>query len=262
MASVLSPALNETDDKASVSRLSHTFVLPLIVLTVATVAAQLASLASGEGQHPASVFVTSAATIALVTLPLAGLGLWLGQPIGLGAPLLTKLLLGQRGSGKQLLQDASLAIPLGLGVGAVLLILRIVTAPLMPSELPALGHRGVLGGLAVSVGAAVGEEVWLRLGVMSVLAWLFLRVNRRSKLEPRVAWLAIVLAAVLFGLVHLPQLATAGAATPISVSGTIIGNTVVGTVCGWFYWRRSLIAAILAHFSVDFVLHVLSALTG
>jgi len=226
--------------------------IALVVLTVATVAAQLAGLASGEEQLSASVFLTSAAAIAIVTLPLAGLGLWLGQPIGLGAPLLTGLLLGRRGSAQQ---------PLGLGVGAVLLTLRILTAPLMPPELPAPGHRGVLGGLAVSIGAAVGEEVWLRLGVMSVLAWLLLRASRLPKLEPRVAWTAILLAALLFGLMHLPQLAAAGAATPVSVSGTIVGNTVVGSLCGWLYWRRSLIAAILAHFSVDFVLHVLPALT-
>jgi membrane protease YdiL (CAAX protease family) len=232
------------------------------VVTAGTVVAQLASLAAGEGQHPASVFVTSAAAVTLVTLPLAALGLWLGQPIGLGAPLLTELLRGGRGSGNQLLKDARLAIPLGLGVGAVLLILRIATAPFMPPELPALGHRGILAGLVVSVGAAVAEEVWLRLGVMSVLAWLLLRVSGRSRLEPRLAWPAIVLASVLFGLIHLPQLAAAGAATSIGVSGTIIGNTVVGTVCGWLYWRRSLIAAILAHFSVDVVLHVLSALIG
>lgn len=242
-------------------RPSHTFVLPLLVITALTVAAQLASLAAGEGNHAASTFWTSAATIAIITLPIAGLGLGLGQPIGLGAPLLTKLLLAQRGAGKQLLQDAGLAIPLGLGVGACLLLLRIITEPLMPPELPALGHRGALGGLAVSIGAAVGEEIWLRLGVMTVLAWLFLRVSRRSKLEPGVAWPAIVLAAVLFGLLHLPQLAAAGAVTPVSVSGTIVGNAVVGTLCGWLYWRRSLIAAILAHFSVDFVLHILSTLT-
>lgn len=262
MTSVLSTALNKNDHEASVRRPSYTLVLPLMVVTAVTVAAQLASLAAGEGQHPASVFLTSAASIVLVTLPLAGLGLWLGQPIGLGAPLLTRLLLGQRGSGRQLRQDTKLAIPLGLGVGAFLLIFRIVTAPLMPPELPALGHRGTLGGLAVSVGAAVGEEVWLRLGVMTVLAWLFLRVSRRSGLDPLIAWPAIVLAALLFGLMHLPQLAAAGAVTPISISGTIVGNTVVGTVCGWLYWRRSLIAAILAHFSVDFVLHVLPAFTG
>jgi len=245
-----------------VPRISHTFFLPLVVLTVATVVAQLAGLASGEEQPTASVLVTSAAAIALVTLPLAGLGLWLGQGIGLGAPLLTGLLLGRRGCGQQLLQDARLAIPLGLGVGTVLLTLRILATPLMPPELPAPGHRGILGGLAVSIGAAVGEEVWLRLGVMGILAWLLLRASRLSKLEPRVARTAILLAAVLFGLMHLPQLAAAGAATPAGVSGTIIGNTVVGSLCGWLYWRRSLIAAMLAHFSVDFVLHVLPALTG
>lgn len=46
----------------------------------------------------------------------------------------------------------------------------------------------------------------------------------------------------------------------IGIVATIIGNTLVGTVCGWIFWQRSLIAAILTHFSVDLVLHVLPAL--
>jgi membrane protease YdiL (CAAX protease family) len=34
----------------------------------------------------------------------------------------------------------------------------------------------------------------------------------------------------------------------------------VGLLYGWCYWKRSLIAAMVAHFSVDVVIHVLPAM--
>jgi hypothetical protein len=64
--------------------------------------------------------------------------------------------------------------------------LRIVSVQFLPPELPELGHRGAIGGLLVSISAAIGEEVWLRLGVMTILAWLFLRLLGQSELRPQV----------------------------------------------------------------------------
>ena len=175
---------------------------------------------------------------------------------------MTALLLRRPGAGRQCRRDAALAISLGLLVGTFLVVLRILSAAYLPAELPELGHRGALGGLLVSISAAVGEEVWLRLGVMTILAWLFVRILGHSELRPPVAWVSIIIAALAFGVMHLPQLAAADAATPIGIIATIFGNTLVGMVCGWLYWRRSLIAAILAHFAVDLVLHVLPALVA
>jgi membrane protease YdiL (CAAX protease family) len=34
----------------------------------------------------------------------------------------------------------------------------------------------------------------------------------------------------------------------------------VGVLYGWCYWRRGLLAAMVAHFSADIVLHALPAL--
>jgi membrane protease YdiL (CAAX protease family) len=76
----------------------------------------------------------------------------------------------------------------------------------------------------------------------------------------QVAWAAIVLAALAFGAIHLPQLSAAGAASPVGITATMLGNTLVGIICGWLFWQRGLIAAILAHFSIDLVLHVLPTL--
>jgi hypothetical protein len=194
-----------------------------------------------------------------VTIPLATLGLFFGQNVGLGAPLLNDLLNRKPGSGKRLFLDAKLAVCLGLGLGALMVLLRFVAEPFLPPELPELGHRGALGGLLVSIGAAVGEEVWLRLGVLTIVARTFLYLYRRDGVDAVVGWSSVVFSAIAFGVMHLPQLASYGAATPVGIVATVLGNTLVGMLFGWLYWRRSLIAAMFAHFAVDIVLHVLTA---
>jgi membrane protease YdiL (CAAX protease family) len=75
-----------------------------------------------------------------------------------------------------------------------------------------------------------------------------------------VVWPVIGITSVAFGLAHLPQLTSYGAASPFAIAGTIFGNSVVGVLYGWCYWQRSLVAAMIAHFSVDVTLHVLPAL--
>ena len=240
----------------------YTKWLPLLVLVSLTLVAQLASVSYTSTQSFSAILLPSTAALLAVTVPLAALGLWLGTRIGLGTPLLTALLTRSPNARRQLVRDALLAAGLGLSVGMFLWILRIVSAQFLPPDLPELGHRGAVGGLLVSIGAAIGEEVWLRLGVMTTLAWLIMRASGQFVLRPQVAWTAIVIAALGFGAIHLPQLAAAGAANTAGITATMLGNTLVGIVCGWLFWQRGLIAAILAHFSIDFVLHVLPALLG
>ena len=95
---------------------------------------------------------------------------------------------------------------------------------------------------------------------MTIIVWLLVRAFKYPHARPSVVWTANVLAAAAFGLLHLPQLAQYGAATAIGISGTMLGNGIVGVAFGWLYWRHSLLAAMLGHFSVDLVLHVFAAL--
>ena len=238
----------------------RTVLLPLIVLVCLTLVAQLGSLAYTFDGDFLSALGPSALVLCSVTIPFAASGLILGQKIGLGAPLLTDLLNRVPGSGKKLRADAWLSIFLGLGLGVMLLLLRFAARPFLPPELPELGHRGVWGGLLVSIGAALGEEVWLRLGVMTLLAWILLRLRGRDKVAPVIGWSAVLGSAVAFAAMHLPQLASYGAANSVGIAATMLGNTLVGVLFGYLYWRRSLISAVLAHFAVDLVLHVLPAL--
>lgn len=94
---------------------------------------------------------------------------------------------------------------------------------------------------------------------MSALAWLLGKVWPGEGGLPSAGamWTANVLAAVLFGLGHLPATAALVALTPLVVLRAIVLNGVVGVACGWLYWRQGLEMAMGAHFSADIVLHVL-----
>jgi len=242
---------------------SQPVLLLLLVLFAGTLVAQMISLAFGrsdEAQEFLSVVLPSVVFLSAVTLPLAGLGIALGRQMNLGAPLIAALLSQQPGSVQKLRRDTGSAVALGLALGGALLLVRTVSQPYLPPGLPAFGYRGAIGGLSVSVGAAVAEEVWFRLGLMTLLVWLGARLVGQREAQPIVVWPVIAITSVGFGMAHLPQLVSYGAGSPFAIGGTILGNSAVGVLYGWCYWRRSLLAAMIAHFSVDVVLHVLPAL--
>ena len=65
------------------------------------------------------------------------------------------------------------------------------------------------------------------------------------------------MAALLFGLSHLPTAFGVVPLTPVVWTYAIVLNGICGMVFGWLYWRKGLEAAMVAHFLVDIVLHVI-----
>ncbi|MDJ0655393.1 MAG: CPBP family intramembrane metalloprotease [Xanthomonadales bacterium] len=239
-------------------------LLPMAVVFALTIAAQLLSLAFGridETRSFSSTLLPSLVYLSVLTIPAAWVGIVLGRRTGLGMPAIDALLSGQPGAARRLRAGILPAAILGLLLGGLLLALRVVCEPYLPPELPQLGFRGVVGGLAVSVGAAVGEEVWFRFGLMTLLVWVGARIRGTDQLSVTGTWLVVLITAIGFGTAHLPQLVAYGAGAPAAIIATVLGNVAVGILYGWLYWRRGLIAAVVAHFSVDLVLHVLSTVT-
>jgi hypothetical protein len=232
-------------------------------LYLVTVVAQLVSLAFGR-TNPEQSFISIALPslffLSLVTLPACWVGIILGRQMNMSPPLLWSALSRQEGAAQKLWPAIGLATVVGLLFGAALVILRWVCQPYLPDELPTLGHRGVVGGLAVSFGAAVAEEVWFRFGLMTLLVWFVTRIKGPSLPSAGQVWSVILLSSISFGIAHLPQLISYGAASIYAITATMLGNIMVGTLYGWLYWQRGLFAAIIAHFSVDLMLHVFPAI--
>jgi len=197
-------------------------------------------------------------------------GMFFASRVGLGTPLLDSATRGEPIADKV---RALLPLSIILGLIGTLIILGLEIFFFQPAMLKELGDTANTLNLQTSQPAAwkgflasfyggITEEILLRLFVMSFFVWLGRFISKTVEGTPTVAviWIANILAAVLFGLGHLPTTALLVPLTPIVIARAIVLNGLLGIVFGWLYWKRGLEAAMISHFSADIVLHVLLAL--
>lgn len=249
------------------------FVLALIVpasYAVLPYALTLASATLEPGDLPGVILSTLVK--ALIYSVLAGIGLFLAGRIGLGLPFIEGWLK------KEPIRDrfrGVLVLSVIVGVVASLIILALsllVFKPLLLLELDRFGitlpediQPPAWQAFLASFYGGITEEVLLRLFLLTLLAWLGSLMSRDSEGRPTpvVFWIANILAAVLFGLGHLP--ATVAIGLPLSalvITRAIVLSGLGGLAFGWLYWKRGLESAMLAHFSADIVLHVITPLVA
>jgi hypothetical protein len=186
-----------------------------------------------------------------------GIGLAAARAVGLRAPISQALAEGLdlRTAIRQI--DVPRAVILGVVTSVAIIALDLTV---FRDAAAAFAHTGTanpprLVGLLASFEGGITEEILLRLFVMSAVAWLLTRIWRHR--PPAVFWVANLVAAVLFGLGHLPATAALVPLTPMIVTRAIVLNGLAGVVAGWLYWRRGLESAMVAHFSADIVLHAI-----
>lgn len=154
--------------------------------------------------------------------------------------------------GAGLRRELPLAVGLGVAVGVSLVVLDLLTAALLVPELADLAWpagRTLAVTLAGVLYGGITEELLLRWGIMSLLVWVLWRLAGRSRPRPTpaLAWTAILLTAVAFGLLHLPALSAMAPLTAGLVARTVVLNAIGGAAFGWLFWRRSLESAMVAH---------------
>jgi hypothetical protein len=207
---------------------------------------------------PANVLLPGlAANVAiefLVSMAMIALGLRLGRSLGLGTPLLKDWPAADEEARRRVRNSITLAIVLGIGLGAILAIADRAIEPWLPKPPKPITSPPAWAGFLASVGAGIREEIWLRLGIMTILVWLGSQVVRPTPPAAGIVWTANVLAAAFFGALHLPQAASLLGLTAPVVAFVLLGNGLAGIVFGWLYWRRGLVAAMVSHFSADFLL--------
>ncbi len=210
---------------------------------------------------PAFVAVQAAQAFVLLGV-LTLLGLRMGHRVALGSPVMHGWVNRRDKPDWNALRPGQ-AIAMGVIAGIAIIGLSVLLDPTMPKPLQAIpdAATGVtaLNGLLASFFGGISEELQLRLFVMTLLVWAFASLAKRAP-KPWVYWSAIVIAAVLFGVGHLPAAGKIWELTGIVIVRTIVLNAIGGLVFGWLYWRRGIEMAMLGHFSADIVLHVLAPL--
>jgi Type II CAAX prenyl endopeptidase Rce1-like len=198
--------------------------------------------------------------IALLIAIATGIGLLAAQPVGLSAPYIQAILTNGPVL-EPLLKILPPAIALAVLTFALMALLeRYVFATHIPV---ALGNSDVnmpvWKRLLASFYGGLDEEILMRLFLVSGLVWILSRFwqNTRGMPANGAYWTAILLAALLFGLGHLPATKNITPLTPMLVIRAITLNGIAGIAFGWLYWQYGLEAAMLSHFCADILLHVL-----
>jgi hypothetical protein len=185
-------------------------------------------------------------------------GLFLGRKLGLGAPLLEGWLYHEKPTVRAR-DSLKYGLLVGIAVGILILVIILPAAPHLPG-LPFVtaSHAAVWKRVLACFYGGIDEEVLTRLFLLSLLAWLGVRLFQKQKtqLSPATFWIANIIVAVVFGLGHLPNAAMVMQITPTVVVLALVLNGIAAIPFGYLYWKRGLESAIVAHFCADFVIYV------
>jgi hypothetical protein len=155
-----------------------------------------------------------------------------------------------------------------LGVGAataiVLLLLDQLMQPVLPEALRAANNTepSWLNLLTAMFYGGITEEILLRWGLMSLFVWIAWKGLKQGVTLPSqgIYQGAIVMSALVFGLLHLPATAAIVPLTPVVIIRALLLNGIGGIAFGWLFWQYSLEAAMLAHISFHAFASVLRVL--
>jgi hypothetical protein len=217
----------------------------LWILAVLQLLGNLAAIPLLRATHKLVEPVSAWVLWTAVSVPIIGIGLYLAGRIGLGVPAVE----GQLKRGE--ISDWAgrvLALSLIVAIAGSLPFL-LVNLNVNPEGYPASWML-----FLASVQAGVREETFMRLFLMTTLAWLGGLVQREKdgRPSPTVMWCAVILSGFLFGWAHIDEVVP----TPeiyAALVGILLVSTMFGIVFGWLYWKQGLESAILAHIMVDAV---------
>lgn len=187
------------------------------------------------------------------------MGLKLSRKLGLGAPLLESAVSGKAVNLRESLVPGLLT---GLVVGIVLLVLVLALVPHLPNLPFVLAARmPVWKRFLACFYGGIFEELLSRLFLLTLVAWLVDRSWRKStpSLSTPAFWVANIIAAVVFGLGHLPSASLVMQITPLVVAAALVLNAIAAIPFGYLYLKRGLEAAMVAHFAADIVIYVVGA---
>ncbi|MBN2182165.1 MAG: CPBP family intramembrane metalloprotease [Sedimentisphaerales bacterium] len=186
-------------------------------------------------------------------------GLFLGKKVGLGAYVLEAWLNSEivKERFKSILK---ISVFLGVLVGISLFFLDRVAFAFFIEPITSFQAKPPLWQrILVSFYGGIGEEIVMRLFLMTVIVWISSKIQKtQTGLPTKLGiWIAIILISVVFGLGHLPMTAKFQQITILVVFRAIILNGIAGVVFGWLYWKKGLESAMISHFSADIILHVI-----
>jgi len=185
-------------------------------------------------------------------------GLILTKTTGLSLPILESYIEKSHAE-NNLSSILKISVLFGVATGSVLIILDHLFTR-MGVDMMEEASFPIWQGFLASFYGGIGEEILLRLFVMTLIVWILSKLIKSKDLVIKnnfIIWSSILISSLLFGLLHLPATAMLTTLTPLVIFRALLLNGIGGIVFGWLYWKKGLEASMIAHFSTDITLHVI-----
>lgn len=213
-------------------------------------------IAGKKGKPKSNVFARRCTNIVFMTAVLSVAiygGLVLSQHLGLpGTPFLEHLIIAPKTAITW--HPIIFATLSGFGLGVLLSVSTLIGTRQVNQAFYGIAlWKHLLAGL---FHGGIVEELLFRWFLLLLLAWSISLVFGYSAipLSDQAFWTANIVAALLFGLAHVPASVALAPLTPANVMLTLSMNGVAGVVYGYFLTRFGLETAILAHMSTHVTL--------
>jgi len=140
----------------------------------------------------------------------------------------------------------------GLAGGVSIVLIATAFKPLLsPEVLARLGEFGNILPLPTRLlSGGIMEELLLRWGLMTLLVWVAWRLFQKGQGRPRPACFvaAILISSVVFAIGHLPLAFMLFPEPSFAlIVFVIVANSAFGLIGGYFYWKKGLESAMIAH---------------
>ncbi len=196
---------------------------------------------------------------ALLFAVLTFIGLKLSNKLGFQIPIIEKIVAKEKidFNVKSIIKTSVL---LGTLTGVVIVLLDFIFFQFGLESLFKTISVPIWQGFLASFYGGISEEIVMRLFFMTFIVWLISKITKpKGKIIENnlLVWTSIFIAALLFGIGHLPITSELTTLTPLVISRALLLNGIGGVVFGWLYWKKGLESAMIAHFSADIILHVL-----
>ena len=141
----------------------------------------------------------------------------------------------------------------GILSGFLLTLVGLIFNPILPAEFLELGESLKPTLAASFLYGGLTEEILMRFGLMTFIVWVTSKILK--DLNPKVYWIGIILAALVFAVGHFPiAFHAVGTPSVMLLLYILVGNTIGGIIFGWLYWKKGLESAFIAHFLAHVVM--------
>ena len=181
----------------------------------------------------------------------------LSDKLGFKTPILEKIISKEKAN-VDIKSIIKTSIILGFWVGIIIVLLDFLfttsgtTISIFQKSVP------IWQGFLASFYGWISEEIVMRLFFMTTILWIASKLLKNNNIikNKTIVWSAIIIAALVFWVWHLPITASLTTVTPLVIFRALLLNGIWWLVFGWLYWKKGLESAIIAHFSTDIIIQV------